>query len=169
MALLPYVQILDVPVPQLVNQQVEVLQKIDTLIPPQVIEVPQIPQDRIPQRSVEFRPPQKAELLVELPTVVSYSSLKRLAAQNVHFPAPRTHGDQGGLQGFHPGPGSAQRTVEQIVHIPVVGGLQGFGFASLVSPFFTFKIMLMFGFGLSWRLVWGSLGLEMEAFHRCAL
>ena len=72
---LPYVQILDVLVPQMGNRLVEVLQKIDTLIPAQVIVVPLIFQDRIPQRFVERRAPQKAEQLVELPTVVSYSSL----------------------------------------------------------------------------------------------
>ena len=64
----PMVQIVDAPVPQMGDQLVEVLQKIDTLTPVQVIEVPKIFQDRLPQRFVEGRPPQKAEQLVEVPT-----------------------------------------------------------------------------------------------------
>ena len=64
---------------------------------------------------------------MEMPTVVSYSSLQQQSAeQNVDSPVPGTRGDHGGLQGFHPRQGS-RRTVEQIVDIPVPGGgPQGF-------------------------------------------
>ena len=54
--ILPYVQILDVPVPQMGNQVVEVLQPLDTATPEQVIEVPKLSQDRIPQCSAVRRP-----------------------------------------------------------------------------------------------------------------
>ena len=60
----PMVQILDVPVPQPVDQLVEVLRLIDTMVPEQVIDVPKITsQDVIPQRAV-LRVPQMAEQLV---------------------------------------------------------------------------------------------------------
>ena len=65
---------LDVPEPQMGNQLVEVLQKIDTRTSHQVIEVPKIFPDRVPQRLVESRPPQMAEQLVEVPTIVSFIS-----------------------------------------------------------------------------------------------
>ena len=42
---LPYVQILDVPVPQLGGGLVEFMQKLDTVTPEQVIEVPKLSQD----------------------------------------------------------------------------------------------------------------------------
>ena len=116
---LPYVQVLDVPVPQMGNQLVDVLQKIDTLTPEQVIEVPKILPERVPQRLVERRPPQKAEQLMQVPAVVSF------VEQNVDIPVRRGRGAQGGRQGFPPGLGSAQRAVELIVNI-AGGGLQGF-------------------------------------------
>ena len=63
---------LDVPEPQVGNQLVEVLQKIDTRSTHQVIEVP-IFLDRVPQRFVECHPPQMAEQLVEVPTDPAYA------------------------------------------------------------------------------------------------
>ena len=47
--------------------------------------MPQVPHDRIPQRFMDRRRPQKAEKLVEVPTVVSYSSLQQTAEQNVYI------------------------------------------------------------------------------------
>ena len=64
------VQILDVPVPQMVDQLVDVLKLLDTAIPEHVIAVPKIPQDSIPHRAV-FEP-QLAEQLVEVPTAVTF-------------------------------------------------------------------------------------------------
>ena len=50
-----------------------------------------ISQDRIPQRFVDRRRPQRAELLVEVPTVVSLSFLQeQSAAQNVEISVPGT-------------------------------------------------------------------------------
>ena len=44
--------------------------------------------------------PQTAEQLVEVPTVVSFSSLQQTAEQTIDIPVSRTRGDRGGLQGF---------------------------------------------------------------------
>ena len=102
------------------TQVVEVLQKIDTASVEQVIAVPMISLDRIPQRSA-VRLPQKAEQLVEVPTVLSYALLQqRFAEQNIDIPVP--HRRRRGLQGFSSGQISAARFVEQNVDIPVPGG-----------------------------------------------
>ena len=88
-----------------------------------------------PSVRTDVREPQLAEQLVEVPTIVSYSSLQRIVEQNVDIPVPR--GGVRRLQGFHPGQGSttlpssleriSERIVEQIVDIPLVGGgLQDF-------------------------------------------
>ena len=131
----PFVQILDAPVPQLGNQVLELLQKIVTasfVEPVQVIEVPKIFPDSVPQRLVERRPPQTAEQLVEVPTILSYSSLQRAVEQTIDIPVPQARrGGGGGLQGFRAGQGTPAADVEQIVEIPVPqrrrrrsGGLQ---------------------------------------------
>ena len=65
--LAPMVQILDAPVPQTVDQLVEVLRLVDTVVPEQVIEAPKITfHDAIPQRAV-LPEPQMAEQLVDEP------------------------------------------------------------------------------------------------------
>ena len=53
---------------------VEFMKMLNTATPEQVIAVPKISPDRIPQRFVNRRRPQRAEQLVEVPTVVSLSS-----------------------------------------------------------------------------------------------
>ena len=83
----PFVQILDVPVPQIGNQQVEFMQRLDTWSSPRSL--------RTESHSV-LRRPQKAEKLVEVPTVVSLSLQQQSAEQNVDIPVPRTRGDHGG-------------------------------------------------------------------------
>ena len=62
------VQILDGPVPLMVEQLVDVLQFVDALVPvaEQVIDVPKIILENIPKRL--FREPQLVEQLVEVPT-----------------------------------------------------------------------------------------------------
>ena len=50
----PYVQILDAPVPQKVEQLVDFFKNLDIEVPAQVIEVPKISQDNISQRSVDL-------------------------------------------------------------------------------------------------------------------
>ena len=140
----PFVQILDVPVPHLGNQLVEFMQRPDTSTPVQVIAVPKISLDRIPQRFVDRRRPWRAEQLVEVPTVVSFSSLQQQSAeQNIDIPVPGTRGDRGGLQGFRPRQGS-QRTVEQIVDILAGEGLQGFLPILVWQPHPQFRVMRCF-------------------------
>ena len=62
---------LDAPVLHMVDQLVDVLKLLDTAIPEQVIAVPKISQDAIPQRTVLFEP-QLPEQLVEVPTAVTF-------------------------------------------------------------------------------------------------
>ena len=81
----PYVQILDAPVPQVVEQLVDFFKDLDIEVPAQVIEVPKISQDIIPQRSVDLVP-QKVEHLVEVPTVLTLSFLQQTAEQIVGIP-----------------------------------------------------------------------------------
>ena len=67
------VQVLDAPVPQMGTQVVDIMQKIDApSLDEQVIAVPKISLDRIPQRSA-LRRTQKAEQLVEVPTDSAYA------------------------------------------------------------------------------------------------
>ena len=135
-------QNLEVPVPQMGEQLPDVLQFFASFLPgvaEQVIEVPKIFLDRTPQRLGDhLRQPQMVEQLVHVPTVVSYSSLQQLTAEQiVDIPVPGRDGGgaRGGLQGFPPGQNSAALHVEQPVDIPVPqgrggvgarGGLQGF-------------------------------------------
>ena len=79
----PMVQILDFPVPQMVEQLVDVFRFFDTLcpVPEQVIEVPKFVCPPRAARTV-LCAPQLAEQLVEVPTLVSYSSLTRTMEQH---------------------------------------------------------------------------------------
>ena len=117
---------LEVPVPQMGEQLPDVLQFFATFLPfvaEQVIEVPKISLDTIPQRLGDvLRQPQMVEQLVDVPTVVSYSSLQQLTAeQTVDNPVSGRDGGgtRGGLQGSLPGQNSAAVHVEQTVDIPV--------------------------------------------------
>ena len=104
----------------------DVLRFFDTLCPfaEQGIDVPKISLEDIPVRRL-CREPQLLEQLVEVPTVVSYSSLlQRTVEQHVDIPVSRGRGRLAGLQGSSPGQ-SSTAFVEQIGHIPG-GGLQGF-------------------------------------------
>ena len=129
----PIVQILDadVPVPLLVdhfaaicNMEEDILVAADHLdrdfqVPELVIEVPKISLDVIPLRTL-VPGPQLAEQLVEVPTIVSFSSLQRIMEQTVDIPVPQGGGRQADLQGFLRGQSSTG--AEQIVDIPG-GGL----------------------------------------------
>ena len=97
----PLVQTLDAPVPPTVEQLQDVLQFFDrlTTVPEPVIEVPKIITEDVPMRSV-LRATQLVEQLVEVPTIISYSMISLLHALLEH----------------------RQRTVEQNVDIPAVGG-----------------------------------------------
>ena len=95
----PMVQFLDAPVTQMVEQLPDVMRFFDFLlpVPEQVIEVPKILLDDVPMRAV-LRATQLAEQLVEVPTIISNPMIALLHAL------------------------LAQRTVEQNVGIPAVGG-----------------------------------------------
>ena len=117
------------------------LKHLDKPIPEQAIEVPKTSKSsrrcRVPDfRSVPFVH-QTAEQLVEVPTVVSFSSLRRRAEQIMDIPVSRRRrgGGEGGggLQGLSPSSDSPAPEFEQILDIPVLcgcgssggGGLQG--------------------------------------------
>ena len=96
------------------------------------IEVPQIFTEDLSVRT-PVREPKLVEQLVEVPTIVSFSSLQRIVEQNVDVPVPR--GGVRDLQGFPPGQASmtssfsleriSERNVEQIAGFSG-GGLRGF-------------------------------------------
>ena len=68
-----------------------------------------------------LRAPQVVEQLVEVPTIVSYSSFQqRSAEQIVDIPVPRGRGRR--RQGVLLGQSSAAFDAEQTVDIPVPGG-----------------------------------------------
>ena len=117
------VQVLDAPVPQLGREQVvEFFQKFDVLVGAEpVIKMPKLSLKKARRRMGDnLRPPQTAEQSVEVPTVLSYSSLLlRSAEQFTHFPVQGGGGcgGEGGLQGFYPGLGSAAYSgAEDLVH-----------------------------------------------------
>ena len=127
---------LDVPVPQMVDQLPDIEQFFRALSPDpvQVIEVPKILPFDVPMRTA-LRVPQLAEQLVEVPTIISYSSLKRTVEQHVDIPVPGGGGSTSGFQGFSSGQSStatpsskkriSERIVEQIVDPVSSGRLHG--------------------------------------------
>ena len=63
----PVVSLLDVPVPQVVDQLEEVLKIVDNHVPEQVIDVPKITSHDVILQRVVLRVPQMAEQLVDVP------------------------------------------------------------------------------------------------------
>ena len=124
---------LEVPVPQMGEQLPNIVQFFAAQFPvvaEPVIEVPKIFLDTTPQRLGDhLRQPQMVEQLVHVPTVVSYSSLQQLTAEQiVDIPVPvGDGGERGGFQGFVPRQNSAALQVEQTVDIPVPGRAGGGG------------------------------------------
>ena len=126
---------LDVPVPQMVDQLLDIEHFFAALSPvlEQVIEVPKILPLDVPMRAA-LRVTQLVEQLVEVPTTVSYSSLQRTVEQHVDIPVPGGGGPSSGLHGFLPGQRStssstrkriSERIVEQIVDPVSRGSLPG--------------------------------------------
>ena len=109
------VQILDIPVPQMVDQPVAVLKHLDTPIPEQVIAMPKISSSSRCSRTV-LREPQTAEQLVEGPPDVIAKI--RLFEPIADIPALRGPIGTGGLLWFPPST-EFFPSVEQIVDIPV--------------------------------------------------
>ena len=82
----PFVQILDLRVPQMVGDVTDTLRILDFPIAEQVIEVPKISCSPCPLRSL-VPEPQSAEQLVEVPTVLSPTRIAlRIAGQIVDTP-----------------------------------------------------------------------------------
>ena len=131
---MPMVQILDIPAPQMVEQLQDNSWYTLMPVPEPVIEVPKILLDDVPMRTAVCDS-QLAEQLVEVPTIISFSSLQRIVERSVDTPVPGGGRRFAGLQGFPTEQSSAalpptherisERVVEQIVAIPG-GGLQGF-------------------------------------------
>ena len=133
----PMVQILDFPVPQMVEQLPDVMRFFDFLlpVPEQVIEVPKILLDDVPMRTA-LRDTQLAGQLVEVPMIIAFSSLQRTVEHTVDSPVPSRGGRISGLQDFLPRQSStalhvsperiSERLVEQNVDFPAGGGLQDF-------------------------------------------
>ena len=82
------VQTLDAPVPQMVDTVLEFFRALDQPVDEQVIAVPKIFTDRV------------SEQLVEVPTVVSFSSFLQRTVEQTVDKASRGSGRRGGLQGF---------------------------------------------------------------------
>ena len=139
--IVPYVQILDAPVPLVGDQVVDAFRHLDLHVPVQVIEVPKISSSRRRCRRRRVPVVQAAEQLVEVPGFVQLAALLQqdIAAhgslqgflpgqdylvvweQIVDLPVPQDFGGlggDGGFQGFSPGQGTPAADVEQIVHIP---------------------------------------------------
>ena len=120
---------LDVPVPQMGEQLPNIVQFFAAQLPvvaEPVIEVPKISQDRTPQRMGDrLRQPQMAEQLVDVPIVVSYSSLQQhIAEQIVDIPVPGRAGggERGGLQGFSGQDSTAFLGAEHVdIPVPALG------------------------------------------------
>ena len=129
----PFVQILDDPVPQMRREQVvEFMRKLDApALDEQVTAVPKISLDRVSKRCPRPRT-RRADQLVEVPTIVSYSSLQeRTLQQIIDIPVPQGRvgrGGFGGLQGVSQRQGSTAFSGAHHVDIPVPHGrgLQGF-------------------------------------------
>ena len=131
--LAPLVQILDAPVPQLVDNVMDAFRFLDQPMTEQVIEVPRISCPPCPSRS-QVPVPLTAEQLVEVPTVLSPTRIAlQIAEQIVGIPVPHGRGERH-VHGFLPGQSStafpsaeriSEQIVERIVDIPS-GGLQGF-------------------------------------------
>ena len=98
----PFVQILDDPVPQLGDRVVDLLRKIDApALVELVIAVPKISLDRVSKRCPRRLPRRVVERLMEVPTIISYSSLQqRTSEQIIDIPVPQGRGGRGGHGGL---------------------------------------------------------------------
>ena len=111
----------------------DILAPLDFRVAEQVIEVPKIVCPPRAARTV-LRAPQTADQLVEVPTIISYSSLlQRISEQHVDIPVPFGSGGRNAdLQGFLRGQSStapyssleriSEQIMEQIADIPVACG-----------------------------------------------
>ena len=134
----PLVPLLDDPVPQMVEQLPDVLRFFDLLlpVPEQVIEVPKILLGDVPVRSV-LRDPQLVEQLVEVPTVVSYSSLQRTWSIPLTFQFLVVEGDSQVFKVFFPDRVQQRRSC---LRNAVLSGLWSRSLTFLVEVFKVFAL-----------------------------
>ena len=124
------VPMLQMVLPQMVEQLVDLLSPLEFPVPEQVIEVPKIVCPHRAARTV-LGAPQTVEQLVEALAIVSLIDvIRQRVEQPVDIPVRAWGGTGGRLQGFLPGQSSSS-SVEQIADIPVphhgfCGGFQGF-------------------------------------------
>ena len=131
--LAPSVQLLDLPVPQMVENVTDTLLRIlDFPIAEQVIAVPTVSCASCPSRS-RVPGPQSADQLVEVPTVLTPTRIAlQIAEQIVDTPVPRAH-DHGSL----PGQSSSSRREDERAEVPKIRLLLRMGTDSMryrVSP-----------------------------------
>ena len=131
--LAPLVQILDLPVPQMVENVTDTLLRIlDFPIAEQVIDVPKIFCSPCPSRS-RVPEPQSADQLVEVPTVLTPTRIAlQIAEQIVDTPVPRAH-----VHGSLPGQSSSSRRDDERAEVPKIRLLLRMGTDSMryrVSP-----------------------------------
>ena len=98
-----FVPSLDVPVPQMENQLVDVCRFSMSSFRSRLSKCPRsrLHPVLLAGRRVRFAE-QTAEQLVEVPTIISFSSLQRTVEQNVNIPVLGRGGQHVGLQGFLP-------------------------------------------------------------------
>ena len=132
--LAPLVQILDLPVSQMVDNVLDALRIPERPMVVKVIEVPKISCSQCPSRSPKPEP-QTAEQLVEVPTVLSPTRIAlQIAEQFVDTPVPQGRGGKRRVQGSLPEQSTTAQTVDQIVDIPSSGGGLGQGSSSSAGP-----------------------------------
>ena len=119
------VQILDAPVPQVVDYVAEALRLLDRPIAEQVIAVPTVSCSSCPSRS-RVPEPQSADQLVEVPTILSPTrNALQIAEQIVDTPVP--HGRARGSlpeqssAARRPAQSSRRRFAGRIWHMPAAG------------------------------------------------
>ena len=136
----PLLPTFDVPVPLMVEQLLlGVLSPLDFRVAEQVIEVPKILLDDVPERTA-VRVTQLAEQLVEVPTLVSCME------QIADIPVPG-RGVSGSLQGSLPEQSTVKRTASQTADIPVPGrGVSGSLLGSLPVQSTAKRTASQFGF-----------------------
>ena len=127
-----FLQILDAPAPQVVDNVMDVCRSLDSSIAEQVVEVPILSCPTCPSRSPVLEP-QKVEQLVEVPTVLSVALLQQQTVERpVDVPVPRGRGCRR-LLGSLPQQSTAASNVERIVdtQFPGRGNSGGVGARSL--------------------------------------
>ena len=122
----PSVQILDLPLLEVVEQPEEVDSFFRNFVPAvaeQVIEVPKLALPGCAVQRAALSEPQTAEQLVEVPTVLHYSLLQQRTAEHfIGIAVPRRGGGaRGGLQGLSQGQGSTAVSGADYVDTTVSG------------------------------------------------